>query len=354
MNYILKTIIGLVITILLMSVFFYAAGFEEVLTSLSEVKLVFLIPSIILYFISLYIRTLRWQYILKTVLNIRAWILFKSISIGYSANNILPVRLGELIRLYYVAKISNISKSTTLGTIITERIMDALTLIACVAVILLGFLITDIIQLELLFSIENLVISTLTIGSLVILVIFFLLIWLIKDPKIIERFIERIFRKLSDNRLKKIIHIYNYFIQGLITLGSFRKISFIFFISLSVWLFEFILAYLLVISLGIENFKYENFTLFFILCLSISVANLATSIPLTQGGIGPFELGGSLILIMFGIDSSYAGAFMILLHALLLIPITLVGLLFLFTGEESFFEIMRNSSKLNNNEKTKQ
>ena len=100
MNYILKTIIGLVITILLMSVFFYAAGFEEVLTSLSEVKLVFLIPSIILYFISLYIRTLRWQYILKTILNIRAWILFKSISIGYSANNILPVRLGELIRLY--------------------------------------------------------------------------------------------------------------------------------------------------------------------------------------------------------------------------------------------------------------
>ena len=145
--------------------------------------------------------------------------------------------------------------------------MDALTLIACVAVILLGFLITDIIQLELLFSIENLVISTLTIGSLAILVIFFLLIWLIKDPKIIERFIERVFRRLSDTTLKKIIHIYNYFIQGLITLGSFRKISFIFFISLSVWLFEFILAYLLVISLGIENFKYENFTLFFILCL---------------------------------------------------------------------------------------
>ena len=179
MNYILKTIIGLVITILLMSVFFYAAGFEEVLTSLSEVKLVFLIPSIILYFISLYIRTLRWQYILKTVLNIRAWILFKSISIGYSANNILPVRLGELIRLYYVAKISKISKSTTLGTIIIERIMDALTLIASVAVILLGFLITDIIQLELLFSIENLVISTLTIGSLAILVIFYTIVGLI-------------------------------------------------------------------------------------------------------------------------------------------------------------------------------
>ena len=57
---------------------------------------------------------------------------------------------------------------------------------------------------------------------------------------------------------------------------------------------------------------------------------------------------------MFGIEASYAGAFMILLHALLLIPITLVGLLFLFTGEESFFEVMRNSSKLNDNEEYKQ
>ena len=354
MNYTLKTIIGLLITILFMSIFFYAAGLEEVFDSLSQVKFIYLLPSILLYFISLYIRTLRWQYILKTVSSIKTSILFKAIAIGYSTNNILPVRLGELIRLYYVARISQIPKSTTLGTIITERIMDALTLIACVAFTLLGFLLLDFIKFDALFTIENLIITTLISGSLAILLIFFLLIWLIKDPKVIENFIKRIFRRLSHSTLEKILNIYNYFLQGLIILGSIKKITYIFFISFIVWIFEFLLAYILVISLGVENFKYENISLFFILTVSISVANLATSIPLTQGGIGPFELGGSLILIMFGIEASYAGAFMILLHALLLIPITLVGLLFLFTGEESFFEVMRNSSKLNDNEEYKQ
>ncbi|MFL2626756.1 MAG: lysylphosphatidylglycerol synthase transmembrane domain-containing protein [Dehalococcoidia bacterium] len=350
MNYLLKTIIGLVITVFFMAIFFYTAGLEEVFSTITNVKLIFLLPSIFLYFISLFIRTLRWQYILDSVLKIRTWTLFKSIAIGYSTNNILPVRLGELIRLYYVAKISNISKSTTLGTIITERVMDALTLIACVAFTLIGFILIDIIEFNKLFTIENIIIVTLIFGSLTILVIFFILIWLAKDPKIIEIIIKSIFARLSQTNLDKIINIYNYFLKGLVVLGSLKKISYIFFISLAIWIFEFFLAYILVISLGIENFKYEPVILFFILCLSISVANLATSIPLTQGGIGPFELSGSLILIMFGIDAAYAGAFIILLHALLLIPVTLVGMIFLFTGEESFFEVMRNSSKLRNNE----
>ena len=187
MNYLLKTIIGLVITVFFLAIFFYTAGLEEVFSTITNVKLIFLLPSIFLYFISLFIRTLRWQYILDSVLKIRTWTLFKSIAIGYSTNNILPVRLGELIRLYYVAKISNISKSTTLGTIITERVMDALTLIACVAFTLIGFILIDIIEFNKLFTIENIIIVTLIFGSLTILVIFFILIWLAKDPKIIER-----------------------------------------------------------------------------------------------------------------------------------------------------------------------
>ncbi len=350
MNYLFKTIIGLVITVFFMVIFFYTAGLEEVFSTINNVKLIFLIPSILLYFISLFIRTLRWQYILDSVLKIRTWTLFKAITIGYSANNILPVRLGELIRLYYVAKISNIPKSTTLGTIITERLMDALTLIACVAFTLIGFILIGIIEFNKLFTIENIIISTLVVGSVTILLIFFILIWLTKDPKIIEIIIKSIFARLSQTNLDKILNIYNYFLKGLEVLASFKKLSYIFFISFAIWIFEFLLAYILVISLGIENFKYEPMILFFILCLSISVANLATSVPLTQGGIGPFELSGSLILIMFGIDAAYAGAFIILLHALLLIPVTLVGLIFLFTGDESFFEVMRNSSKLKNNE----
>ena len=151
--------------------------------------------------------------------------------------------------------------------------------------LLLGFLLLDFIKFDALFTIENLIITTLISGSLAILLIFFLLIWLIKDPKVIENFIKRIFRRLSHSTLEKILNIYNYFLQGLIILGSIKKITYIFFISFIVWIFEFLLAYILVISLGVENFKYENISLFFILTVSISVANLATSIPLTQGGI---------------------------------------------------------------------
>ena len=49
--------------------------------------------------------------------------------IGHFGNNILPLRLGELIRVYIVSKDWQISKSYVLGTIILERLLDAITFV---------------------------------------------------------------------------------------------------------------------------------------------------------------------------------------------------------------------------------
>jgi len=350
MNYFLKTIIGLLISASFMVVFFYTSGFQEVMNSLLSAKLIYLIPAIFLYFISLYIRTLRWQYILKTIINVKTGVLFKSIVIGYSTNNILPIRLGELIRLYYVSKITQISKSTILGTIITERIMDAITLVSYIAIILSVFISLNLIKLETFYSTGNFIVSAMLIGSISILIIFTILIWVAKEPSIMKNLLNKIFSKISQINKNKIIDIYNLFIIGLLVLKRFSQLANMFSISVLIWLFECFLAYILVLSFGLEHFNNNSVVLFFIIILVVSVANLATTIPLTQGGIGPFELGGSLTLIMFGVDAPYAGAFMILLHALLLIPVTALGLLFIFIGDESFFEVMKNSSKLANHE----
>ena len=55
--------------------------------------------------------------------------------VGYMANNLLPLRLGELVRSYYVGEREGVSKTAALATILIERLMDALTLIVFVAVI---------------------------------------------------------------------------------------------------------------------------------------------------------------------------------------------------------------------------
>ena len=55
--------------------------------------------------------------------------------VGYMANNLLPLRIGEVVRSYYVGEREGVSKTAALATILIERLMDALTLIVFVAVI---------------------------------------------------------------------------------------------------------------------------------------------------------------------------------------------------------------------------
>jgi uncharacterized protein (TIRG00374 family) len=51
--------------------------------------------------------------------------------IGYLANNVLPARLGELVRSHYLGDREGISRASALGTVVVERVVD---LVACVAI----------------------------------------------------------------------------------------------------------------------------------------------------------------------------------------------------------------------------
>jgi uncharacterized protein (TIRG00374 family) len=49
--------------------------------------------------------------------------------VGYLANNVLPARLGELVRSHYLGDREGISRSATLGTVVVERVVDTVVLV---------------------------------------------------------------------------------------------------------------------------------------------------------------------------------------------------------------------------------
>jgi uncharacterized protein (TIRG00374 family) len=57
--------------------------------------------------------------------------------IGYVANNILPARLGELIRVHYLGDREGISRASALGTVVVERVVDLVAVVAIGSVSLL-------------------------------------------------------------------------------------------------------------------------------------------------------------------------------------------------------------------------
>jgi uncharacterized membrane protein YbhN (UPF0104 family) len=54
--------------------------------------------------------------------------------VGYLANTVLPVRLGEFIRSHYVGSREGVSRMSVLGTVFTERVLDVITLLGVSAV----------------------------------------------------------------------------------------------------------------------------------------------------------------------------------------------------------------------------
>ena len=84
--------------------------------------------------ISVFFRALRWKYLLIHLKHIRMKILYVVVVIGYMANSLLPMRIGELVRSYYLSKESNISKSSVLATILVERVLDAVTLLLFIGI----------------------------------------------------------------------------------------------------------------------------------------------------------------------------------------------------------------------------
>jgi uncharacterized protein (TIRG00374 family) len=95
--------------------------------------------SVLLATLSFPLRVPRWRLLLRhedgTPVHWSA--LWHSIAIGFAANNVLPFRAGEVLRIGAVSRLGRVPFATALSSVAVERVLDAL-----VAVGLLSFALT--------------------------------------------------------------------------------------------------------------------------------------------------------------------------------------------------------------------
>jgi glycosyltransferase 2 family protein len=87
--------------------------------------------------LDLAVRGLRWQRLLRPIAHVPYLPMFGYLLIGYVANNVLPARLGELIRVHYLGDREGISRASALGTVVVERVVDLVAVVSIAAVALL-------------------------------------------------------------------------------------------------------------------------------------------------------------------------------------------------------------------------
>ena len=287
-----KVIIGLVISFVGVYWAFKDFSFIDFKRSIQQIDLIYLLFATIFLWVSVWLRGLRWKWFFKESSSPSVASLYRAELIGYFGNNVLPLRLGELLRTYIVGKENNFPKSFVFGTVILERLMDML------ALILFGIILLFLYPFE-----EEWISDYLLRGGSVILIIVVFAV-LVK------------FR--TNNAENKFLRILNQILEGLLSIRKQRIIP-VLISSLLIWS-----IYLLDVYLIQRAFQ---FNLSWTQTLAILViTSLVISVPSAPGMIGTFHAAVKYIMVdLFAFTPNEGNSFAILMHAYGYILLTFLG-----------------------------
>jgi hypothetical protein len=128
--------IGLLISLGALLLAFRGLHWAEVGSALRDANYLFLLPAAVAMFFSLYFRAIRWGVLFHPRTHLRVGSLMGTMNIGYSVNNLLPLRVGELVRAYLIGEAEGVSAAHALSTIVVERVLDVLTVVLMLILLL--------------------------------------------------------------------------------------------------------------------------------------------------------------------------------------------------------------------------
>jgi hypothetical protein len=132
-----RILVGLAITAVTLWFVLRDVSFAALLRDIARANLaVLLIPSIPAYLASLYVRALRWRHLTLAVARIERGAVFRATSVGFMVNNVFPLRMGEVVRAWYLGRESGVSSAAIFGTVIVERLIDAAVVLSLAALVL--------------------------------------------------------------------------------------------------------------------------------------------------------------------------------------------------------------------------
>lgn len=276
-------------------------------TDIKGANYTWMLLSLVCLAVSLFFRALRWNIQIEALgYKTRASSTYGAVLIAYLANCIFP-RLGEVVRCSVLKRKENIPFDKTLGSVISERIIDLLVLFGLAFLVivfqwkLLGSLVTSW-----MVPLLNKLINNVLLGIVVILAGIVCIVLLIKIIK----------------RNKKIASLWHGFLDGIKSVVTMKKKWRFVLYTLGVWGFYVIMTWLPFYMLPETSHLglVEAITL-----LGIATLGVVAPVP---GGIGTYHfIAITLLSGFYGISEQVAGSFAAINHGSQMIFYLITGVL---------------------------
>ncbi len=289
------------------------ADLEEAVRLIREADLLLVgLAGVVLMF-GIWLRAVRWRILLKPLGKTTLTQSFAALTIGYLANNALPARLGEIVRVVILHRDAGIPRAGSLGTILVERLLDVLTLLLLlgVAAIASGW--------------QNPwagAFGLAGVGAVVGLAVTYAIA---VRAVMLPGWLERRWRPWRAGSPQWVVEVGAGFLAGFANVASAGAMARVLLLSLASWMVEASVYFLVMRAMEIRGGAWMAM-------LVSSLSNLAGVIPAGPANLGPFEYFATETLLGFELSAEVAVAFVVAAHLLIIVPPSVIGGLLLLRG----------------------
>ncbi len=259
-----------------------------------------LAAAVIVMLVAVPIRGWRWRVFLAPIREVPIRVTNAGTFLGFFANNILPFRLGELLRTHYVARQTSSTMSQVLGSVVVERTVDYFNFL-----VLLAFLpLMNVVPVQF----RGPLVWAIAIGVVLALVA----LWFVRRGGGVSLRPGRVKRFLDDLQL------------AFTSLRRGERTLTIVVTSVGIWFCYLLSIHFTQLAMGLSLTLADSYLL-------LMATTLVMSVPVTPGYIGTFHAAVILVLVnVLATDPSQAQATAVALHAIGVIPYTVIGAIIYF------------------------
>jgi hypothetical protein len=261
-----------------------------------------------------WLRAVRWRSLILVPRRLGIGSLFSATMIGFMANNILPLRLGEFVRPWALSRREGIPKSTLLATVVVERAVDMLTLLAILGLALFVHPISAATKAGRMTRDGAGVLVATCIG----LTLF--VIALERQPRLAHGVIARLSSPLPERARERVSAMLNHFVEGLGLFRDLPRLAWVFLLSFLMFGVVVVGLQASLWALGIDLPWYAGLVMLVITAIGIMV-------PAAPGYIGTMNVACIAGLALFAVGKELAVPFSWFYWASQWLPVTLVGLI---------------------------
>ena len=274
-----KTIISFIVSFSILYLLIKNIDINGVIAVSKNLNISIYVLAIAVHYSSFYVRGLRWKKLLNAI-QIRTGTpaLTEMVFLSWFANSIVPAKIGDVYRSYLLKKYNSAPMSTSLGTIVVERIFD-------IAVLLILLSISGAILFK--DKMPGQIVQSLEVGYILLGLVILGLALLKVFKSHIARIVPNKFIMIFENLHRSVYDSFS-------NTNTFVNVSILTVVS---WFLESGRFLLVTRALGVDL---DMPVIIFV----VLAASLLTAIPLTPAGLGAVEVSIVGILAIMGIDTA--------------------------------------------------